>query len=69
MKSGGANPGEGAPMGIEESSLSGGAPKRWRVGGGWVRSAESNIGALVGIPEHPSQAEERGNGGIEWGIK
>jgi hypothetical protein len=30
-------------MGIEESSPSGGAPKR----GGWVRSAESNIRATT----------------------
>jgi hypothetical protein len=39
-----------------------------RKGGGWVRSAESNIGAPVGIDERPSQAEERGNGGIQPGI-
>ena len=40
-----------------------------RKEGGWVRSAESNIGALVEIEERPSQAEECGNGGIERGMK
>jgi len=47
-------------MGIEECSLSGGAPKRGRVGKRLGRSAESNVEAPVGIEEHPSQAEERG---------
>jgi len=36
-----------------------------RTGGGWVRSAEYNIGVPVGIEELPSQAEEHGNGGME----
>jgi hypothetical protein len=40
-----------------------------RKGGGWVRSVKSDIGALVGIEERPSQTEECGNGGIEHGLK
>jgi hypothetical protein len=56
-------------MGFEECCLSRGAPKSGRVGRGWVRSAESYIGVLVAIEEHPSQAEERRNGGIEHGMK
>jgi hypothetical protein len=46
-------------MGSEECSVSDGVPKRGRVDTGWVRSAESIIGAPVGIEERPSQAEER----------
>jgi hypothetical protein len=45
-------------MGIEEYSLSGGAPKRVMVGREWVKSVESNIGAPVGIEERPAQGEE-----------
>jgi len=62
----------GAPIQAEEhrwglrSALS--AEER-RKRGGWVRSAEYNIGAPAGIEEHPSQAEERGHGGIERGLK
>jgi hypothetical protein len=56
-------------MAIEACSLSGGALKRGRVGRGWVRSVESNIGVPVGIEERPSQGEECGNGGIERGMK
>jgi len=68
----GANPGRGAPMGIEECSPSGGALKRGRVGtecGIQYRSDNPDRGVLVGIGELPSQAEERGNGGIERGMK
>jgi len=67
-----ANPGRGAPMGIEECSPSGGEPKRGRVGtecGIQYRSDNPDRGALVAIGELPSQADERGNGGIEHGTK
>jgi len=59
-------------MGIEEYSPSGGAPKRGRVGtecGIQYRSDNPDRRALVRIGELPSQAEERGNGGIERGMK
>jgi len=72
MKYRSANPGRGAPMGIEECSPSGGAPKRGRVGaecGIQYRSDNPDRGALVGSGELPSQAEERRNGGIERGMK
>ena len=48
------------------SALSAEERHKWA---GWVRSAETNIGAPVGIEERPSQAEERRNGGIERGMK
>jgi len=44
------------------------AEKR-RKGGGWERTEESNIEAPVGIRKLPSQAEERGNGGIDCGME
>jgi len=45
----------GAPMGLRSAYPRGGAPKR-----GGVRSVECITGALVGIEELPSWAEERG---------
>jgi len=56
-------------MGIEECTASAGAPRRGRVSRGWVRSAESKIGAPVGIEERPCLAEECRNGGIERATK
>jgi len=72
MKERSANPGRGAPMGSEECSASGGAAKKGGVGtecGIQYRSDNPDCGALVGIGELPSQAEKRGNGGIERGMK
>jgi len=59
-------------MGIEECSPSGEAPKMGTVGtecGIQYRSDNPDRGALVGIGDLPSQAEERGNGGLERGMK
>jgi len=53
----------GAPSGIEECYPIGGAPKT-----GWVTSAECILGALVGIEELPSQAEEHRKVGMECGL-
>jgi len=72
MKYRSTNPGRGAPMGIEECSPRVGAPKRGRVGRECrirYSSNDPDLGALVGIRERPSQAEERGNGGIERRMK
>jgi len=50
-------------MGLSSHFPRGGAPKR-----GWVTSEECIIGALVGIEELTSRAEERGYGGLECGM-
>jgi len=59
-------------MGIVDCSPRGGPPTRGRVGTEcgiqyWCDNADR--AAPVGIGEHPSQAEECGNGGIECGMK
>jgi len=62
------NPGTGAPMWIEKCSPTGGAPMRGRVGtecGNQCRSHNPDGGVPVGLEKLLSQAEERGNGGIE----
>ena len=53
----------GALMGLKRAYPRGGEPKR-----GGVRSVECIMGAVVGIEELPSRAEERRDGGLECGM-